>query len=66
MTDIPKEIVEKFMNMCCALSPECLYEDGEISETAAQRKYRTIMKGWRTLEREVGRGVSEDEIWQLH
>jgi hypothetical protein len=49
--------------LSCALSPENLYCDGEISHAEAQRKYTRLMKEWRALEQKVGRTVTEDEVW---
>jgi len=60
MTDQQKQ---QFLSMACELSPENLYCDGEISSAQAQRKYQDIMKRWHKLESEVGRTVSEQEIW---
>jgi hypothetical protein len=58
-----KDIFDRFFSLACALSPENLNEDGEISMARAARKYNRLMKEWRTLENHIGRSVSEHEIW---
>ena len=57
---------EQFLNLACALSPENLTCDGELSRTAVRQRYRKLMQQWRALETEVGRKVSEDEVWASH
>lgn len=57
------ELFAKFFALSCALSPENLHCDGEISVAEANRKYNRLMKDWRALEREAGRKVTEDELW---
>ena len=54
---------KRFLDLACQLSPENLHCDGEISVTEAKRKYRVLMKEWRTLERYAGHKVSEEEVW---
>lgn len=49
-------IHQQFMSLACDLSPENLHCDGEISVAAANRKYRSLMREWRALEKKVGRG----------
>jgi len=56
---------QQFLGMSSELSPENLHCDGEISNADASRKYRDIMKRWHKLEKEVGRKVTEDEVWQI-
>ena len=58
-----KEQHSKFLQLASALSPENLHCDGEISRAEAKRKWVRLMKQWRGLEKEVGRTVSEDEVW---
>ncbi len=50
-----------FDRLCCELSPENLHCDGEISHTAAMKKYRAIKTEWKQIEKSLGRKVSEDE-----
>lgn len=45
------------------LSPENLHCDGEISRTAAMRKYRALKAEWKEVEKNLGRKVSEDEVF---
>ena len=66
MKKLTEEQYEQFLNMSSQLSPENLHCDGEISNAEAGRKYRAIMSKWHKLEKEVGRKVTEDEIWKRH
>ena len=58
-----KEQHIKFLQLASALSPENLHCDGEISRAEAKRKRVRLMKQWCVLEEEVGRTVSEEEVW---
>ena len=60
---LTNEIKAKFEDLVCALSPENLHCDGEISNAQAQVKYRRLMKEWAALEKLVGRKVTENEVW---
>jgi len=64
MKAIDQEDKKKFLNLACALSPENLSCDGEISMAETRRKEGTIRNQWKDLEKKVGREVSEDEVWQ--
>lgn len=55
--------LERFMRIVNALSPENLHCDGEISRAQARRKAAGLRAQWKALEAEVGRAVSEDEVW---
>ncbi len=61
-----RQIYKKFLSLVSALSPENLHCDGEISPAEAKTKYHRLMKQWRQLESQVGRSVSEEEIWGLY
>lgn len=63
-SDLSPELQKQFANLACALSPENLHEDGEISQAQAQRKYNGLMKQWRELEKQAGRKVSESEAYK--
>jgi hypothetical protein len=62
-TTMTDEIKAKFGDLACALSPENLHCDGEISAAQARTKERAIRKEWTALERQVGRRVTENEVW---
>jgi len=62
---IKKRYLAQFEDLLYKLSPENLHCDGEISNSEAQRKYVKLMKAWKRLERQVGRTVSEEEVWGL-
>ena len=59
-----KEQRQKFEFLVGALEPENIYEDGEISVEEGDLKYEQLMKQWRLVEKELGRKVTEDEIWK--
>lgn len=54
----------KFSMLSNALSPENLHCDGEISHTAAMKKYRKLKAEWKEVEKSFGRKVDEDEVWE--
>lgn len=58
-------ILREIQNCYCSLSPENLYCDGERSHTAAMRVARTLKAQLKSLFRELGREVSEDEAYRL-
>lgn len=55
-----------FAMLSTDLSPENLHCDGEISPSAARRKYDRFMKCWRELEKISRRRVSEDEAFSFY
>lgn len=59
-----KEIMSEISGIYCGLSPENLYCDGEISRSAAMRKYRSYQRQLKALFRELGREVSEYESYE--
>ena len=64
--DLTKEQQAKFLDLSCRLSPEHLFCDGEISGAQARRKEQHLLQMWRTLEKKVGRKVSQDEVWKRY
>ena len=58
-----KEQHSKFLQLASELSPENLHCDGEISRAEANRQWVRLMNEWCVLEKEVGRTVSEEEVW---
>ena len=60
---LTSDIKNSFLDLACDLSPENLHCDGEISRSAAQRKFRALKKRWKDLEKTLGRKVSESEVW---
>lgn len=63
VTTLDPVTLDKFLRLASALSPENLHCDGEISRTEAARRGRVLRKEWKTLETQVGRRVTEDEVW---
>jgi len=47
------------------LSPENLSADGELPQSAVKKRKRFLLSEWRKLEREVGRVVTEDDVWEF-
>ena len=58
-------IFDKFLDLASDLSPENLCCDGEASKTYIAQKLRRIKKEWKALENQVGRKVTEDEVWDI-
>lgn len=58
-------ILREIQNCYISLSPENLYCDGERSRTAAQKVARTLRAELKSLFKELGRVVSEDEAYRL-
>ena len=62
----PEEIIwDKFQDLACELSPENLCCDGELPASQVKKRRASIMKQWGQLERELGRTVTESEVWML-
>ena len=57
------KVKDEFERLACALSPENLSCDGELSITEVRRRHRVFLKAWKGLEKKIGRKVSEDEVW---
>jgi hypothetical protein len=60
-----KEQREKFLNLACQLSPENISWDGERSRSEIDKARKKLMREWAALEREVGRVVTETEVWSF-
>lgn len=58
------EILEKILICYCALSPENLSCDGELSRSATMQRYIDVDKELKLYFKMLGREVSENEIWQ--
>ena len=58
------EIMEELLDLSCALSPENLSCDGELSRNRVRTRYRRLMKKWRDLEKKLGRTITEEEVWE--
>jgi hypothetical protein len=56
-------LFNRFISLACGLSPENLSCDGECSSTEIDFRYRRLIKAWRAAEAEMGRSVTEDEVW---
>lgn len=57
------EIMENFLSLSSALSPENLHCDGEASHEQVQNKLKYINASWDKLEKEIGYTVTEDDAW---
>jgi hypothetical protein len=58
------EIKARFVNLTCELSPENLTCDGELSPSRVAVRRRELMNEWHSLERKIGRTVTEDQAWK--
>lgn len=56
-------IMKQFMGLVSSLSPENLSCDGELAPSRVRARYSTLMAEWRSLEKELGRAVEEEEVW---
>jgi len=61
-----KEMLSKFLNLACQLSPENLCCDGELPTSEVNKRYRILTCQWKRLENELGRSVTENEVFQEH
>jgi len=57
-------IMVSFSDLVNRLSPENLHCDGEISRAEARRRYRRIMDEWKHLEKQLGRKVTESDVYE--
>lgn len=63
---IESKIFEDFLDLSSQLSPENLCCDGEASQSYIRQKLRRINKEWKALEKQIGRKVTETEVWDQH
>ncbi len=60
----PEQIIwDKFAGLLNDLSPENISHDGERSAAQVKKARQDIMKRWGELERELGRTVTENEVY---
>lgn len=64
MKKLTPEILSRFMDLACALSPENLTMDGDLPEREVNKRRANLEARWAKLEREVGRKVTEDEVYK--
>jgi len=57
------EIIRDLQAIECALSPENLHCDGEISRSAARTKERKLLAQQKELIKELGRQPTDAELW---
>ena len=58
-----RELMAQFRSLVCAMSPENVWCDGEVSAATARRTMARLRREWRALEKKAGRKVSESEVW---
>tara|TARA_R110000824_G_C15143114_1_gene670175 strand:+ start:753 stop:995 length:243 start_codon:yes stop_codon:yes gene_type:complete len=56
--------LQKFLDLALSLEPENLTCDGELPQSEVRRKYNRLTKEWKKLEKQVGRTVTEQEVWE--
>ena len=62
--ELPDDTRREFSILASALSPENLSCDGERSASEVRKRHADLVRKWNSLERRVGRPVSEDEVWR--
>lgn len=63
MNAISKEVWQQFVRLASNLSPENLSCDGELSRAQVRKRYTELTRQWKALEKQVGRQVTENEVW---
>ena len=63
---LDKKYLTQFLDLSNRLSPENLTCDGELPQSEVRRKYNKLTKEWKKLEKQVGRTVTEDEVWKVY
>lgn len=58
------EIMDDFVGLAGALSPENLHSDGEASQEQVQKRLKSINTSWEKLEKEIGYTVTEEDAWR--
>ena len=56
--------LQKFLDLALSFSPENLTCDGELPQSEVRRKYNRLTKEWKKLEKQVGRTVTVQEVWE--
>lgn len=54
---------EALLDLACQLSPENLCCDGELPKAEVAKRYRALVVKWQAIEKDVGRTISEGEVW---
>jgi hypothetical protein len=54
-----------FLEIAKAMADDSLDNDGEFSNEDAQKRQRRLDSDWKYLERQLGRKVTQQEIWAL-
>lgn len=60
------ELMNALVNLASRLSPENLTCDGELSKRQVQIRLRQIKAEWKDLEKQLGRSITEDEVWRWY
>jgi hypothetical protein len=58
------DLMDSFFRVSMAMEPENLYCDGEVSHAEAMRKLKSLQRTWANLEKQIGRRVTENEVYQ--
>ena len=54
----------RFLDLCCEMSPENVCCDGEAPASYVRKRIRELKAQWEALEAELGRSVTEEEVWR--
>jgi hypothetical protein len=63
---LSKEMREQFLSLAAQLSPENLTCDGELPAAQVRARAAALRLKWAALEQQVGRQVTESEVWVSH
>ena len=66
MGELHGELLNRLMGLASDLSPENLTCDGELKGWEVRRKLGRLRKQWREAEEELGRKVTEEEVWDAY
>ncbi len=62
LNNLPKDVIERFINLSLRLEPERLYQDGERSRLEAEAEANEIYSQWSELEKTYQISVSQEEV----
>lgn len=61
-----EEQFQRFLDLAFRLEPENLSADGERPKSQIKKLRAVLLKEWGKLEKEVGRSVTTEEVWNKY
>lgn len=58
-------LFKMFLEIANAMNDENMAGDGEFSKDEIEKRRRRLESDWKYLERQLGRKVSQQEIWTI-